>query len=400
MNILFISSDKYPPFRVDVTELFGKEMVSRGHTVDWLLHSEEQCDESFTTTWSGSTVYVGRTDAGERLWNRLRKHWYSFLNDCRMLRLSRENAYDFILVKDKFLAAIVAGLTCRHRPAKFIYWLSYPFPEASLYEAKTGTARYPILYRIRGWLFDIALYRFIVYQCEHLFCQSEQMKKDLQSRGADLTKMTAVPMGFSEEKFRSMAFSDSSKNSEDIDLLYLGTLLGARRMDFLVRVLAEVRKTKPNVNLIFVGDGEADADTQQILDAAQELSVSNAVTITGFLPQDEALKYVQRAKVCLSPFYPTPILNSTSPTKLIEYMAMGKVVVANDHPEQSLVIERSQGGLCVPYEEKAFSDAILYLLEDPCKRNDMGRRGKEYVMANRTYSKIANVVESAMKDLL
>ena len=33
----------------------------------------------------------------------------------------------------------------------------------------------------------------------------------------------------------------------------------------------------------------------------------------------------------------TPLLNTSSPTKLIEYLAMGKSIVANNHPEQTFI---------------------------------------------------------------
>jgi hypothetical protein len=40
-------------------------------------------------------------------------------------------------------------------------------------------------------------------------------------------------------------------------------------------------------------------------------------------------------------------LNPASPTKLVEYMALGKAVVANDHPDQRMVLEQSGAGICV-----------------------------------------------------
>ena len=46
-------------------------------------------------------------------------------------------------------------------------------------------------------------------------------------------------------------------------------------------------------------------------------------------------------------------------------MALGKAVVANDHPEQRRVIEESGAGICVPYAEQPFAAAIVRLLEDP-----------------------------------
>jgi len=108
------------------------------------------------------------------------------------------------------------------------------------------------------------------------------------------------------------------------------------------------------------------------------------------------LQYVQDADVCVSPFYPTPVLNSTSPTKLVEYMAMGKAVVANTHPEQKLLIDQSGCGYCVPYDEDAFADAIVKLLRAPEMARAMGERGRRYVIEHRSYGVIANNVERAI----
>ena len=105
------------------------------------------------------------------------------------------------------------------------------------------------------------------------------------------------------------------------------------------------------------------------------------------------------ADVCASPFYPTPVLRSTSPTKLVEYLALGKAVVANDHPEQRRVIEESGAGLCVPYDEERFADAIVTLLEDPDARRSMGERGRRYALERRSYGVIADVVERRMLEI-
>lgn len=401
MKILFVSSDKFPPFRVDVTELFGKEMVSKGHQIDWLLHSENKCDEAYETQWSGCKAYVGPTDIGESLFSRVRKHWLSVRHDYQMSRLCEQGGHNFVLVKDKFIAALFAMRLAKKKGTKFIYWLSYPFPESSLYEAKTGTARYPLLYRIRGLFFDYVLYKLVAKQATHIFVQSEQMKKDMMERGVPSELMTSVPMGFSQENFEAFASNTSSPiEEEDLDLLYLGTLLGARKMDFCVRVLKKVHETRPETELIFVGDGETDQDRNQILDAAKEAGIEKYVSITGFMPQEEALEYVRRAKVCLSPFYPTPILNSTSPTKLIEYMALAKPVIANDHPEQSLVIEASNCGRCVGYDEAEFAQAAVELLSDPALRASMGEAGRDYVASHRTYAQLVIGVEKKLQALL
>ena len=113
----------------------------------------------------------------------------------------------------------------------------------------------------------------------------------------------------------------------------------------------------------------------------------------GYLPQAQALQYVSDAAVCISPFYPAPFLNSASPTKLIEYMALGKAVVANIQPEQQYLIEQSGCGLCVPWDEQAFTEAIVALLRAPDMARSMGERGRQYVLRHRTYGRIADLVE-------
>src|SRR5690606_17527731 len=125
-------------------------------------------------------------------------------------------------------------------------------------------------------------------------------------------------------------------------------------LDFLIRVLGRVREQIPDAKLYLVGRGDHPEDEELLINEAKRLDLLSAVVFVGHLPREQALAYVRDAKVCVSPFYPTPILNSTSPTKLIEYMAMGKAVVANDHPEQRLVIEESGAGYCVSWDEAAF----------------------------------------------
>jgi glycosyltransferase involved in cell wall biosynthesis len=106
------------------------------------------------------------------------------------------------------------------------------------------------------------------------------------------------------------------------------------------------------------------------------------------------MEYVKRADVCVSPFCPSPILDSTSPTKLVEYLAMEKAAVVKDHPDQRQVIENSGGGICVPYEEEAFANAIVRLLRDPGLARKMGSQGRVYVEKYRDYKCIADMVEA------
>lgn len=398
LSILFISSDRYPPFRVDSTILIAKEMTSRGHNIDWVLQSEDSCDTSYETTWSGCHAWVGKTDNGISIINRLRKHYYSITHQMKLFGLVRKNKYSFIQVKNKFVVALAAIIASKLYKTKFIYWLSFPFPEASLYRAKEGTARYPFLYIIRGYVFKFLLYKIIMPAAYHVFVQSEQMKKDVMKMGISSEKLTPVPMGVSLSEFDSTNEKENQdaeiKNNENLkSVVYLGTLEQSRGIDFLVRVLDIVLKKQPDTILYLVG-GDREEDMAVLKQEASRLGIADSLIITGFLPREEAMKYVNDADVCVSPFRPSKILNSASPTKLVEYMAMGKAVVANDHPEQKYVIEQSKAGICVPYKEDAFASAILALLDNVPESQAMGKRGRKYVEEHRDYKIIADKLEN------
>jgi glycosyltransferase involved in cell wall biosynthesis len=398
VRLLVVSSDTYPPTRVDVAVLFGAELAGRGHQIDWILQSEAACAKGYQTDWQGGRVWVGATDLGASLLRRIRKHVLGIANDLKVFARVKRGRYDAVEVKDKFLAGIFAVIATRLHRTKFIYWLSYPYPEHYLQSARDGTARYRWLYVLRGLSFKWLLYRLLLPAADHVFVQSEQMRLDVAAQGIPPGKMTAVPMGIDA---RLGASADPCLPRVKLPsgvpcLLYLGTLDKVRRMDFLIRVFARVRAAVPDALLYIVGRGVDRSDEVLLENEVARLGLGECVVFVGQLPQAEALRYVQEADVCASPFYPTPILRSTSPTKLVEYLAMGKAVVANDHPEQRRVIEESEAGYCVPYEEAAFAAAVVKLIEDPQQARLMGLRGRDYVLRHRSYAAIADRVEQAL----
>ena len=402
LRYLAFSSDKFPPFRVDTTELFGHHLTALDHRFDWVMQSDGDCDRSYIAKWNSNRVFVGKTDNGSGRLSRIRKHAWSLLHSIDVLIATRHRRYQLILVKNKYLIAVFALAVARLRDIPFVFWMSYPHSEEDLMKVRQGLARYPFIYWIRGHCLTFLLYGIILRLAAHIFVQSEQMKLDMESRGIPSWKLTPVPMGVSLEQFdvyknttgKALPFGDSTARRE---IVYLGTLQKARKMDFMVRVLAKVLLVVPYVHMTFVGDGDNAGDRDLLLEEARVLGITSAMDITGFLPRKEAMSYVSRADVCVSPFYPDPILLSASPTKLVEYWAMEKPVVANDHPEQSRTIGESSGGLCTPYREDAFAKAIIEILQDPERGRVMGRRGRAFVEANRSYVRIAADVDEQLR---
>ncbi|NLI80101.1 MAG: glycosyltransferase family 4 protein [Deltaproteobacteria bacterium] len=400
LRILLLALDKYPPFRVDLTVLFGKELLRRGHTIDWLLQSDADAKAAYETRWSECRVWVGPTDNGTSRWQRARKNLLDIAHDLRMFPLLRKHRYDFIVVRDKFLAAMLALIAARLHGTRCVFWLSYPFPENYIFQVKEGSARYPLIYWLRGNFLKFLCYRVVMPFVAHSFVQTERMLHNIEKHGIPADRMTPVPMAVAVDEVPFFGHGLVQKTGREKKISYLGTLVRTRHLDFLVRVLARVLEGEPDAVLYLVGGGE-DAKDEEILRAeASRLGIADRVIITGFLPQKGAWQHIRDAHVCVSPIYPTPTLECGSPTKLLEYMAMGKAVVANDHPEQQSVLADSGGGICVPYNEEAFAQAILRIFNRPSEASEMGRKGREYVEKKRNYRQAADLVEKKLHDLL
>jgi glycosyltransferase involved in cell wall biosynthesis len=175
--------------------------------------------------------------------HRVRKHVLGIVHDLRLFALLRRGNYDIIEVKDKFLSGLFAIVAARLFRKRFVYWLSYPFPEAYLYGARDGTARYPTLWLIRGATFSFLLYRVLLRAADHVFVQSDQMQRDVAGRGVPLAKLTPVPMGVKLDNLPAGPGPRiASSPKEDRCFLYLGAIQPVRRIDFLIRVLAKVRE--------------------------------------------------------------------------------------------------------------------------------------------------------------
>ncbi|MDD5363775.1 MAG: glycosyltransferase [Gallionellaceae bacterium] len=394
-RLLYVVGGRRAAPRVDVAVLFGEHLARSLFDIDWVVFDPEPAPAWRREDWNGATAYwIGRP-AGEGWRAAVMLKFIELAADMRTFWLAMLGDYELIQVRDKFVSALLCLVAARLRGRLFTYWLSYPFPESRVLDACEGRARIPALSWLAGKLSGWLLYKIIMPGADHIFVQSEQMRQDMAEKGIPLDKMTPVPMGVDE------GLLDYPRRPVEPDtVLYLGTLARVRRLEVLLHALVQVREERPRARLIFVGEGDNPQDRAFLEAEARRLGVADAVEFAGRLPMRDALERVVRAAVCVSPFYPTFVLRSTSPTKLIEYMALGRPVVANNHPEQAEVISESKAGLCIPWEAAKFKEAITMLLLDPLGAENIGKVGPEYVRNNRTYRVISSELEKIYLQVL
>lgn len=400
MKILYLVDDRFPPFRPDVVDLFSREFVARGHILHWMMRrGPEGMAAPARISWLGSRAFLSPAVRCGGLLGRVLNLMLETWGDLQLLGTAVHGRYDVIQVRDRFAVSLWAWLVARLTGARFTYWMSYPFAESKLEQARLGFAAHPRLTWIKAQWIGLLLYRVILPLSDHVFVQSQRMKEDLVGKGIAPAKMTPVPMGIRDEQVGNAGDARAPNTSQPL-LLYLGVAMRMRQTEMLVRVLAMVRRRYPSARLRYVGEGQKPIDRQAIVDEAARLGLQDAVEMTGFLPREQALDHVRQADICFSPIMPIPALLPASPTKLVEYLALAKCVVANEHPDQSQVLEESGAGRAVPWDEEAFAREAIAMLDDPVAARERAARGPDYVRRHRTYAVIAERVERALQALI
>lgn len=393
MHIYYSICDPFPAYRSDIAELFAVELKKLGLRTEWYMASSAS-EGMPGSVYDGQQVHLPVGRWRSRLLNRLS---YLLSDQWQLLRLPFRRP-QALQCRDKYLASLTALVLARCLRIPFFYWCSYPFPEHALELARERGGWKGALLALKGRLATFTLYRIVMRYADHSFVQSEQMLRDLVEYGIPPAKMTPVPMGVPQRLLNWAGARTVPVVPGRV--LYLGTMASVRQLHVLMEAFALVRQRCPDATLLMVGDGDVPAERAALQAHVRTLGLEHAVRFTGQLPIEQAWGLSSSAAVCVSPFFPTKILASTSPTKLVEYMAMGRPVVCNDHPEQSAIIAASGAGRCVGWGADQFADAISWMLEHPEQAEQMGARGPAWIAANRTYPIIAGKVWNKYRELL
>lgn len=386
MHILYFTAEQWPTFRADITVLFGKYLTQHDITCDLVTECDTQVENP--EAWQGGRAILCNVPQ-----QRAGQYIVKFLHQLKVLLLSDYSKYQAIQVRDMTVIALLAIVVAKIKHVPFYYWLSYPQSEGQIQRAKARGPRAGMRYffpLIQGFLGQLFLYKLILPHANHIFVQSEKMKSMIAGKGIALERMTPVPMGVDLEAAQQepSPIEHPALKSKRV-LVYLGTLDRVRQIEVLFGMLALLKQSVPDVMLVLVGDTEDAEHRAWLKKEAKRLGVSSHVLWTGWLPMQEAWRYVAAAEIGLSPIPRGYLLDMGSPTKAVEYMALGIPVVMNDNPDQAQVALESGAASCVPLTAEAFSKAVLELLVDDALRQKCQTMGRTYVAKTRGYHQLA-----------
>jgi glycosyltransferase involved in cell wall biosynthesis len=180
---------------------------------------------------------------------------------------------------------------------------------------------------------------------------------------------------------------------------FIGTFGPWHGAEILARAAVELGGAGGEPAFLFVGDGPG---LKQVRDILREGGMEGRCRFAGLVPQQEAPDYLAACDICVSPHVPNPDGSRFfgSPTKLFEYMAMGKAIVASDLEQIGEVLEAERTALLVPPgDPAALAAALGRLASDGTLRQRLGSSARQAAVERHSWDSNASSVLETVRFL-
>jgi hypothetical protein len=238
-----------------------------------------------------------------------------------------------------------------------------------------------------------ALERFAYRHADRIAVPTPGLERVLGERGYPPERIVVVPHGVDPSRFPL----DGDRDPVPGRVLYSGTIGMGHAVGTLIEAARRLEENGGGYEFLIVGDG---AERAELEERTRELGL-RSVTFAGRLPRSELPALLATADVAVATQRDLPLLADALSTKVLEYMAAGRPVVAAASGWTAEVIDRAGAGfVCPPEQPAALAEAIVRITADRESAREMGLSGRRYVEANLTRQVSSDRLDGALRSLV
>jgi len=232
----------------------------------------------------------------------------------------------------------------------------------------------PIVAHVRQEIEPAKVRRYELDRVGAVIAISRQIEQSLIAGGVSVKNVRTVYSGIelSEKQLTHNGQAIRQMIGLPNEAVLLGTvanLFPRKGYEVMLRALPAIVRAVPTVHYVIVGSDDHDY-ADRLTKLAQELKIADRVHIVGF--QDPVQPFLAALDL-----YVHPALMEGFGIAVVEAMAMGKAVVATTTGGLPEVVAQGETGLLVPPgDAESLAAAVVSLLEDKVRREQMGRNGK------------------------
>ena len=381
------------------------ELARRGHEIRVVTSLPWYRQHRVEPGWRGRLVRCGRASSGVGV---IRVHPFPTARGSVAARAggfagftvlaaaaavaSRARPDAVLAVSPPITLGLAGWAAARRWRAPFVFNLQDIFPDAAV---DTGAIR-------GGRLIAAAhrLERFTYDRADAVTVLSDDMRANVAAK-LDAERATAVRVipNFADTarirpRNRSTTYRAEHGLGDRTVVMYAGNVGFSQPLDLVV---AAARSYRHRDDVVFVVNGDGSA--RRALEASAD-GLPNLVFV-GYQPAERLDEVLASADIHLL-VLGKGLARSSVPSKIYSILAAGRPVVASVDPgtEVPRVIDEAGCGVAVaPEDPDAFGAAVGALLDDPDRREAMGRRGRAYIEDCMTPSAVAEAYEALFAEL-
>jgi glycosyltransferase involved in cell wall biosynthesis len=219
---------------------------------------------------------------------------------------------------------------------------------------------------------------------DFIFTVSEVERRNLIKAGVSAKKVFVNPNGVDTDKFRAGCGGLEIRKQLGIEQKIVIGFLGTFGPWHGAPVLAEAAtRVRLPCHFLFLGDGDERAVSEAIF-----ATTKDRATFTGRIPHDRVAAYLDACDILVAPHVPAKDGSEFfgSPTKLFEYLAMARPVIASRLGQIADVVLDGENGLLVePGDADHLARAIERLASDKALRSRLSAAARQTVMQQYTW---------------
>ena len=241
-----------------------------------------------------------------------------------------------------------------------------------LYEAKFGRRDffYKVMLAWERWTFKVA---------DISIATNESYKKIAIERGGmSADKVHVVRSGPKLERLKILPPDNRLKCGRNYLVGYVGVMGRQEGIDYLLKSASYIvhQLNRTDIHFGLVGGG---TELESMKRYAKELNISEFVTFTGRVSDEEMLRMLNTADICANPDVANEMNDKSTMNKVMEYMALGKPIVQFDLTEGRYSAQEASL-YANKNDEIDFSLKIIQLLDNSGLRKKMGESGRNRVI--------------------
>jgi glycosyltransferase involved in cell wall biosynthesis len=302
--------------------------------------------------------------------------------------------YDLVYVHNMPDILVLSSLIPQAFGAKVILDLHDPMPELmmTIFNLNKNSRSVRLLRRMERWSIATA---------DSVLTTNLAMKRRFSSRSCRPEKIGVVMNSPDGQifPFRTprLHHTTNQARSKRFVIMYHGLLAERNGLDLAVDALARIRGAVPAAELLIYGSHTA--FLERVMDAARNKGLAESVRYLGPKRLEDLVPEIENCDVGVIPNHRNAFTEINTPTRIFEYLALGKPVIAPCTPGIEDYFSKGSLLFFEPGNSAELAQQIEYAFSHPSEVVEIVRRGQQVYLAH-AWSRERQILVDLVSELL